>query len=1203
MIPAGSTSAQIEIRLVNDATYQYWDKTLQITLGTPTHASKGALSVHTLSIGDDDSLPGAEPQPDGWPLTEAEVRYITTLPYSVRWPNAVDARAMASVADWWGNTSAPSRAWLDKHSQLVETVQKNKGPIDVLLVGDSITQQWGGWFPPTPDDGVTFTKDAVWPKEFPNYKTVNIGIGGDKTFGVQWRIRHGGVDGIAPRVVVLAIGTNNLPMGQSLPSIAEGVMECVNQLRRKLPSARILVMGVFPRGDNPDAGKLVAPLNAIIKGKIFASDGTRIDSQVHWLDLGPLMTDARGNLKPGVFRDSLHLTQDVGYKLYCDALRPVFNELIPLTGNRPPSLSPIASQLIAPSAVSNPIPFTIGDSETAPEALQIHVTSSNPALIPLSGIALSGTGANRTLTLTPVPGKKGASTIRVQVSDGKLTSTGIFEAQVASFTPVAGRPIYDDTLQSGWNDAPSWYTNRDLASTEEISNGLRSLKVTPASPGGALSLYRSEPLAIAEYQSASFAIHGGDKGGQKLEFALIYDTKGIITQQTFRLTPTAGAWQKFTIPLTPPGPTPDTRLQNIRFRDTGTGAQGAYYVDDLTLDLKSTPTASAPSIQSQPVHASVPAGSAATFTVQASGNPEPTYQWQSAPAGGSSFTNLAGATAASYSIATTTLSDHGRQFRCVISNASGSVTSLGVSLSVLAPPVIAAPKITQQPGSITIREGQTATFTVAVSGEGPFTYRWQSAPKGSSNFANIVGATGASLTTAPLNSSNEGARYRCLITNRGGTVTTQAASLLRAVALPSLGFATASQTVEEAAQPPSHPPVLEYPFEPYAKYPELRLQPTGWPLTSEERGYVLLSEALRYPGVESNKHLPQVWPVTPMAANWGSNGDTRWLDHHTALVNAVQAKKGSTDIILLGDSLTEYWGGGINPAPFNQAWTSHFGQYSTLNLGIGGDKTQNLLWRIHHGALDGASPKVVVLLIGTNNINSTVYNGTPIEAVAQGIKLCTDLIREKCPNAHLVLVKPFPMGPVGTPTFLNGQKINNALDALHFENDPQIHLLDFYRDFFHADGTLKTQYFDSPQSILHLNPFAGYTFYADRLKPLLDSLLAPSGPQTPRVSEVKVRLNLSAAAPGQVTVPFSVSGSAALGSDFTLITPSPLVLPAGATSADIVLRVTDDATVDSPEETVVITLGNPTGATLGAQKVHTVILKDNERPPAAPATK
>ena len=87
--------------------------------------------------------------------------------------------------------------------------------------------------------------------------------------------------------------------------------------------------------------------------------------------------------------------------------------------------------------------------------------------------------------------------------------------------------------------------------------------------------------------------------------------------------------------------------------------------------------------------------------------------------------------------------------------------------------------------------------------------------------------------------------------------------------------------------------------------------------------------------------------------------------------------KDGIDIALLGDSITQGWGGGWDGAPFNAAWQKHFGDQKTVNLGIGGDRIESILWRLDHGALDGASPKVIVLMIGVNNAPLVFANGVP----------------------------------------------------------------------------------------------------------------------------------------------------------------------------------------------------------------------------------
>ncbi len=119
-------------------------------------------------------------------------------------------------------------------------------------------------------------------------------------------------------------------------------------------------------------------------------------------------------------------------------------------------------------------------------------------------------------------------------------------------------------------------------------------------------------------------------------------------------------------------------------------------------------------------------------------------------------------------------------------------------------------------------------------------------------------------------------------------------------------------------------------------------------------------------------HDPNTWPVTPIAESLEGFGISRWLDSLAALVNLKEANKANAEILLIGDSMTQNWGGGFNAwakapltllNPFIGAWSDRFSGDRTINLGIAGDKTQSILWRLNRGALDGAKPKVLVLAI------------------------------------------------------------------------------------------------------------------------------------------------------------------------------------------------------------------------------------------------
>jgi beta-glucosidase len=281
-------------------------------------------------------------------------------------------------------------------------------------------------------------------------------------------------------------------------------------------------------------------------------------------------------------------------------------------------------------------------------------------------------------------------------------------------------------------------------------------------------------------------------------------------------------------------------------------------------------------------------------------------------------------------------------------------------------------------------------------------------------------------------------------------------------------------------------PVLTYP---YAPYNEGKMDPqlTGWPLTDAERSWVNKGEYFRKPGHEVQKHLPEMWFVTPTAAHWGQDGqDNAWVDHHATLIDKVNACQGGIDIALLGDSITQGWGGGWDGAPFNAAWQRQFGRYKTVNLGIGGDRIESILWRLDHAALQGVSPKVVVLMIGVNNAPLVSACGAPAASAAHGIKLCLENLRRRCPQAHLVLVKIFPAFDPAKEAGAQVKNINAALDSLKLDADPQVHILDLWGTFTNADGSLKTAAYSDGH--LHLSP-AGYELYAGKLQPLVEELL------------------------------------------------------------------------------------------------------------------
>jgi beta-glucosidase len=262
-------------------------------------------------------------------------------------------------------------------------------------------------------------------------------------------------------------------------------------------------------------------------------------------------------------------------------------------------------------------------------------------------------------------------------------------------------------------------------------------------------------------------------------------------------------------------------------------------------------------------------------------------------------------------------------------------------------------------------------------------------------------------------------------------------------------------------------PALEYARKPADP------QPSGWPLTAEERAFVTgKAEFDRRPGRESNQHLPQLWPVVPTAGFFG--GDS-WLKIHEGLVKTVQANPGPVDVLLVGDSITIQWGA---------SWAKQFPDRKAANIGIGGDKTQNVLWRLDHGGVDGLQPKTIVLMIGNNNMFFTPETG--VAAAAKGVEACARNLREKFPDADLIVAKILPCHAPKSRFYEDILLTNAEIDKLNLGADPKIRVLDLTADFLNPDGTIKKALY-TPDNI-HLSP-EGYAAYAARLKPLLDASL------------------------------------------------------------------------------------------------------------------
>jgi lysophospholipase L1-like esterase len=209
--------------------------------------------------------------------------------------------------------TTPMNRDVQRHKQFLEIAKK--GEVGVVFIGDSITQGWGG----KGDRG----GDTAWKKYFEPLKAANFGIGGDQTGHVLWRITEGKeLDDITPKVAVLMIGTNNSGRDNA-EQIAEGITLIVKTIHQKTPKTKILLLGVFPRGEKPGT-PIRAKLGDINKTIAKLDDGGKT---VKYLDIGEKFLEPDGTLSKEIMPDFLHLSAK-GYEIWAEAINPTLQSLL-----------------------------------------------------------------------------------------------------------------------------------------------------------------------------------------------------------------------------------------------------------------------------------------------------------------------------------------------------------------------------------------------------------------------------------------------------------------------------------------------------------------------------------------------------------------------------------------------------------------------------------------------------------------------------------------------------------------------------------------------------------------------------------------------------------------------------------------------------------------------------------------------------------
>lgn len=235
----------------------------------------------------------------------ANIRFEQNAEGNVSCPAYDDiSTAPATLSEYWALDW-----WEPRHQDKLELAAK--GNVDLIFIGDSITQGWE-------NEG----KD-VWAQYYAGRKALNLGFSGDRTENVLWRLQNGEVDGLQPKLVVLKIGTNNTGHRQDPPELtAKGVKAIIHELQGRVPSAEILLLGVLPRGETADDAlrQINNKLNVLLE-QLGEKKGVR------FVDIGSAFVDADGRLSKEIMPDLLHLSPR-GYSIWAEQIESTLKSIL-----------------------------------------------------------------------------------------------------------------------------------------------------------------------------------------------------------------------------------------------------------------------------------------------------------------------------------------------------------------------------------------------------------------------------------------------------------------------------------------------------------------------------------------------------------------------------------------------------------------------------------------------------------------------------------------------------------------------------------------------------------------------------------------------------------------------------------------------------------------------------------------------------------
>jgi lysophospholipase L1-like esterase len=240
---------------------------------------------------------------------------------------------------------------------------------------------------------------------------------------------------------------------------------------------------------------------------------------------------------------------------------------------------------------------------------------------------------------------------------------------------------------------------------------------------------------------------------------------------------------------------------------------------------------------------------------------------------------------------------------------------------------------------------------------------------------------------------------------------------------------------------------------------------------------ILLALAASSPA-QTNVTVPTSAPVAAPRVNTAIvpvSREAKSLPRQNLVLQRAKDNPGPCDIAFIGDSITQGWeNAGKN------VWQKFYGGRKCLNFGVGGDRTQHVLWRFENGQLDGVKPKAVVLMIGTNNSNKE--DNTEAD-ILEGVQAIVKQLRTRLPDTKLIVLGIFPRGATFSTQRGKILQVNQALAKL--ADGKMTHYVDFGSQLIEADGSISKEVMPDK---LHLSE-KGYEIWAEAIEPKLKELL------------------------------------------------------------------------------------------------------------------